>query len=176
MSVFAWQTHQYRTIEDYNVALLPFKKPAWIKGITLHHTAIPTRAQWRGHSTMEGMRTYYIGKGWPAGPHLYLAALTPDSLNEGIWGATPLASQGVHAGKCNAGSIGSEVVGVYDREPWPHEVAELVYTTCVSLMRWAKITPAQVQGHRECMANRSCPGRAIDMDAVRAELTRRLKS
>lgn len=174
MSVFSWQTIHYADLAAYKVALLPFKKPAWIKGITIHHSAIPTRAQWRGFSTMEGTKNYYIGKGWSAGPHLFLAAMTPTPANNGIWAGTPLATSGIHAGTCNSSHIGIEVIGAYDVEPWPHDVAELVYSTCVTLMRWGKITPAQVQGPRECLNNKSCPGRAIDMNRVRAELKRRL--
>lgn len=174
MSVFSWETIHYKDLAAYKVALLPFKKPTWIRGITIHHSLIPTRAQWHGRSTMEATKNYYIKKGWSAGPHLFLAELTPDKLNNGIWAGTPLATTGIHAGTCNSSHIGIEVIGAYDREPWPFEVAELVYTTCVTLMRWAKITPAQVQGHRECLNNKTCPGRAIDMNAVRNELRRRL--
>jgi hypothetical protein len=44
MSVFAWTTIHYPTLDAYLQALLPFKKPSWIKGITIHHSYIPTRA------------------------------------------------------------------------------------------------------------------------------------
>ena len=174
MSVFAWQTIQYHTLDDYLKALLPFHPPSWIKGITIHHSLVPTRAMWHGRATMEGTKQFYINKGWSAGPHLFLAALTPDKLNDGIWAGTPLAVTGIHAGGCNVDHVGIEVVGNYDIEPWPCEVSELVYTTVIALMRWASIAPAHVQGHRECLNNKSCPGRQIDMDQVRAELARRL--
>lgn len=176
MSVFAWQTIHYPTLDAYLQALLPFHTPSWIKGITLHHSAVPTRAQWHGQSTMENTKQFYIKKGWSAGPHLFLAALTPDRRNDGIWAGTPLAVTGIHAGGCNVDHIGIEVVGDYDQEPWPFAVSELAYGTTVALMRWAKLTPAHVQGHRECLNNKSCPGRAINMDRVRAELGRRLAS
>lgn len=175
MCVFSWETTHYPSLAAYTAALLPFHKPDWIQAITIHHTAIPTRAQWHGRATMEATKRYYIAKGWSAGPHLFLAELTPDKLNNGIWAATPLATPGIHAGACNVDHIGIEVVGAYDVAPWPYEVAELVYATCVTLMRWAKIAPARVQGHRECLPNKSCPGRAIDMNQVRSELARRLK-
>lgn len=175
MSVFAWNTIHYPTLDAYLVALLPFKKPAWIRAITIHHSLIPTRAQWHGRSTMEATKQFYINKGWYAGPHLFLAALTPDKLNDGIWAGTPLAMPGIHAGACNSDHIGIEVVGNYDVEPWPHEVAELTYGVTAALMQWAKIVPARIQGHRECLNNKSCPGRMIDMAVVRAELARRLK-
>lgn len=174
MSVFAWQTTHYPTLDAYLQALLPFRKPVWIKGITIHHSAIPTRAQWHGRRTMESTKQYYINKGWSAGPHLFLAALTPDALNDGIWAGTPLAVTGIHAGGCNVDHIGIEVIGNYDLEPWPCEVSDLVYGTVLALMRWGKIAPGKVQGHRECLKNKSCPGKMINMDHVRVELARRL--
>lgn len=171
---FLWNTTHYQTLDAYLKALLPFKKPAWITGITLHHTYRPTRAQWRGHVTMEGTKQYYINKGWESGPHLFLAALTPGPFTDGIWAGTPLAHPGTHAGKCNAHSIGVEVVGDYDLEAWPRPVAELVYSVTVALMKWGHIPIDQVHGHRECLKNKSCPGSKINMDLVRAELWRRM--
>lgn len=174
MSVFAWETIHYPTLNDYLRALLPFKKPNWIKGITIHHSYIPTRAQWHGRITMENTKKFYVDKGWSAGPHLFLAALTPTSANDGIWAGTPLACPGIHAGKCNNDHIGIEVVGNYDIEPWPPAVAELVYSVTIALMKWAKIPATCVQGHRECLNNKTCPGKMIDMNTVRAELRRRM--
>lgn len=173
---FAWDIKHYQTLQDYLAALLPFPKPAWISGITLHHTESPTRAQWRGLTTMQNLKPFYQGKGWSAGPHLFLAALTPGPLTDGIWAGTPLAVPGIHAGACNPDHIGIEVVGDYDVEPWPLAVSELVYGVTTALMQWGHIPVARVQGHRECLDNKSCPGKAINMDAVRAELGRRLSN
>lgn len=174
MSTFAWNTVHYPTLDAYLQALLPFHKPAWISGITIHHSYVPTRAQFHGRTTMENTKQFYIAKGWSAGPHLFLAALTPDPCNDGIWAGTPLASPGIHAGKCNSDHIGIEVVGNYDAEPWPAPVSTLVYGVVLALMKWGHISPAHVQGHRECLNDKSCPGSKINMDQVRAELARRL--
>lgn len=174
MAAFAWKTVHYQNLDAYLQALLPFHKPAWISGITLHHTLIPTRAQWRGQHSMDNLRFYYERLGWSSGPHLFLAKLTPGPFTDGIWAGTPLADPGTHAGKCNSSHIGIEIVGNYDNEPWPAEVADLVYSVTIALMRWGHIAPDHVHGHRECLRNKSCPGRAIKMDHVRAELTRRL--
>lgn len=173
---FAWDIHHYSTLQDYLAALLPFKKPSWIKRIVLHHTDIPTRAQWRGLTTMQSLVPFYQGKGWAAGPHLFLAALTPGPFTDGIWSGTPLTTPGVHAGACNPDGIGVEIVGNYDHEPWPLAVAELVYGVTIALMQWGDIAPANVLGHRECLPNKTCPGAMIHMDQVRAELRRRLSA
>lgn len=171
---FAWDIHHYPTLADYESALLPFVKPAWIKGITIHHTWKPTRATWAGHRTMESMGEAYEQKGWSAGPHLFLAALTPGPFTDGIWAGTPLAVPGVHAGACNVSHIGVEVVGDYDVEPWPAKVSDLAYSVVLLLMRWGDIPVGQVHGHRECLDNKSCPGNKIDMNIVRRTLQARL--
>ena len=142
---------------------------AWVAGLTIHHTIIPTAAQWRGYSTMQGLKTFYSDKGWDAGPHLFIA---PD----GIWQLTPLNLPGIHAGRCNADHWGIEVCGNYDAAPWPQSLAELAYGAGAALLRWRglNVTESTVTGHRECLNNKSCPGRAIQLPAVRAELARRL--
>ncbi len=171
---FQWKTTHYQNLDAYLQALLPFKKPAWITGITLHHSLIPTRAQWRGQHTMDNLKFFYEKKGWTSGPHLFLAKLTPGPFTDGIWAGTPLAVPGTHAGACNSSHIGIEIVGNYDTEPWPAAVAEMVYGTTLALMKWGHIPPEHVHGHRECLPNKSCPGSKIDMDHVRTELKRRL--
>lgn len=173
VSDFAWDIKHYPTLTDYESALLPFQKPSWIKGICVHHTWKPTRAQWAGQRSMVSMGEAYEQKGWSAGPHLFLAALTRGPFTDGIWAGTPLAVPGVHAGGCNVSHIGVEVVGDYDVEVWPAKVADLVYGVVLLLMRWGNIPVTQVHGHRECLQNKSCPGSKIDMNVVRQTLAAR---
>jgi len=171
MATFAWEIQHYPDLADYESALLLFTKPSWIKSITIHHTWKPTRGQWAGRRTMESMGEGYARKGWPSGPHLFLAAGTSA---DGIWAGTPLAVPGTHAGGCNADHIGVEVVGNYDIEPWPAAVERLVYDVVLLLMRWGNIPAERVHGHRECLPNKSCPGSMINMDSVRKTLENRL--
>ena len=174
MSDFSWDIKHYPTVADYQAALLPFPKPTWISGVTVHQTWRPTRAQWAGHRTMVGLGNFYERKGWSAGPHLFLAALTSGPFTDGIWAGTPLADPGVHAGTCNADHIGVEVVGDYDAEPWPAAVSDLVYDVLTLFVRWGNIPISRVHGHRECLPNKSCPGTKIDMDQVRRQLAARM--
>ncbi|HNP72285.1 MAG TPA: N-acetylmuramoyl-L-alanine amidase [Kouleothrix sp.] len=143
----------------------------WARGLTYHHTIVPTAAQWRGYSTMQGLETFYASKGWSAGPHLFIA---PD----GIWQLTPLNVPGIHAGRCNADHWGIEVCGNYDAAPWPQSLAELALGAGAALLRWRglPVNETTVTGHRECLNNKSCPGRAIQLPAVRAALAQRLTS
>jgi hypothetical protein len=168
---FYWQTTHYPTLAAYEAALLPFHKPDWIKGITLHHSYSPTVAQWRGLASMNALERFYRDtKGWDAAPHLFLVAGSKQPDNNGIWAGTPLAHPGIHAGRCNADHIGIEIVGNYDLTPWPADVSNLVYGMVHLLMRWGHIPANMVQGHRECLNNKSCPGKMIDMNIVRSRL------
>jgi hypothetical protein len=126
---------------------------------------------------MAAMARYYRDRlGWPSGPHLFLVAGAPNPAHDGIWAGTPLADIGVHATSANRYAIGIEIVGNYDREPWPSAVADLTYGTLTALARWGKMAPSRIIGHREVPGTiKSCPGRMIDMRVVRAEVGRRLK-
>ncbi len=169
--MFSWQTIHYPTLQQYADALRPFAVPSWLStpaaGVTIHHTYKPTQADWRGQRTMDVLGRYYRGLGWPSGPHLFLA---PD----GIWAGTPLADRGVHAGTCNLDHIGLEVVGNFDATGWDIGLAEQVYALAVELLQWLRVDETRVQGHRECLNNKSCPGGAISMGVVRSIIAKRL--
>jgi len=79
--------------------------------LVLHHTWRPTKASWAGEKTIAALKRHYEGKGWPAGPHLFVA-------EDGIWLFSPMNKDGIHAGRLNKNSIGIEIVGDYDTEVW----------------------------------------------------------
>lgn len=155
-------------LAGYDPAVAP-----WASGVTLHHTYTPTLDQWRGLASVKGARDYYIGLGWNAGPHLFIAHGSHNPEWDGIYQLTPLNLQGIHAGHCNMSMWGIEIVGRYDAAPWPADLAEIVYGVTCALLRWRGL-PANVQGHRECLPNKSCPGNAINMATVRDEIRYRL--
>ncbi len=146
---------------------------AWAQGIVYHHTIVPTPAQWRGEYTLDGLITFYKNKTppWDSGPHLFIA---PD----GIWQFTAVNERGIHAGPCNADHWGIEVCVQYDSAPWPANLAELAYGAGAALLRWRNlpVNDVTVKGHRDCNSPKSCPGKAISLPAVRAELARRLST
>jgi hypothetical protein len=102
-------------------------------------------------------------RGWPSGPQVWIA---PD----GIWQGTPINRPGTHGGNCNLRKIGMEIVGNYDNAPWQEPIRSLVYGALVALCRWRGFTEAGINGHRDCPSNKTCPGRAINLDAVRRHL------
>jgi hypothetical protein len=154
---------------------LPFSRTAI--GVVYHHTYRPLPEQWIGARSVESIARFYRRRwGWGAGPHLFIVHGSPDPNHDGIWQMTPLNERGIHAGSCNERHYGLEVVGDYDREPWPEPVERLAIGTGAVLLDWlsAPIDRQTVKGHRDCGSDKTCPGRAIDMDNVRQLLQSRL--
>lgn len=167
MSPFAWSVDHWPTVAAFEAFLATRDVAAacWAQGLTIHHTAIPTIAQWRGRATMDGLgRFYRDSRGWPAGPHLFIG---PD----GIWQGTPLSVPGVHAIGANATRWGVEIVGDYTHVAWSEPIRSLAFGALAALLRWRGLAacPATVDGHRD-YNKPACPGNAIDLDRVRAEL------
>ncbi len=134
--------------------------------LVLHHTFRPDERSWNGLTTMRGMQRFYASQGWPAGPHVFVAA-------DGIWLATPMRDIGVHAGAGNGSlaqgwySIGLEMVGFFDtRLPdgatWQHAL-----TVMGELSRRLRIPPrALISFHRDYTSLKSCPGWAVSKEWV----------
>lgn len=145
--------------------------------IVVHHTAVPTKEQWRGAASIAGLKRYYEGKGWSAGPHLFVG-------EDGIWLFTPMTDVGIHAAEGNATwvrngvqykgfrgpagcqlkdySIGIEVVGNYDRELWDGETKKNALYAIKGLMQRLGIGKDRIFFHRDFpTARKSCPGWAI---------------
>jgi hypothetical protein len=178
---FAWQYEFWPTVAAFEAHLAQHDPRicAWVEGIVYHHTAIPTLAQWRGRASMDGLARYYRDeapwtdaqgrqrKGWSAAPHLFVAP-------EGIYQGTPLDVPGIHALGANANRWGLEVVGDYTRVRWADTLAELALGAGAALLRWRGIAPSRqtVQGHSD-YNKPTCPGKAIDLAWVAAEVARR---
>jgi hypothetical protein len=138
--------------------------------LVLHHTYVPTEAQWSGLGSMRAMQRFYAGKGWTAGPHLYAG---PD----GIWLATPMSEIGIHAGTGNGSlaagwyAIGLEMVGYFDTirpagAVWQHALAVMA-----GLSRRLQIPPRQlISFHRDYTNQKSCPGWAVTKEWVDGEV------
>jgi hypothetical protein len=167
---FAWQTRQLSNPGMFELYLRSLgKAPSWLSGITIHHTAIPTLAQWNGAASMAALARYYRDDlKWPAGPQGFIT-------DKDIWQGTPFYVRGVHAGRCNSYRIGLEVVGFYDDVGWSDGTRFNVVGVCAALCRWANIPYTSIVGHRDCMPNqKTCPGRAINMAEVREWVRREM--
>lgn len=170
MTNFAADIRQWKSVQDFANHLKAHNSDiaSWADGVVIHHTYRPLQSQWNGRATVEGLKNFYIGKGWSAGPHLFVVANSPNPENDGIWQLTPLNLQGVHARQCNPYTWGIEVVGDYQSKPWDEKTKNLVVGAAGELCKWRGISVNSntLKGHRDCNST-NCPGQAINMDDVR---------
>ncbi|MBN2306466.1 N-acetylmuramoyl-L-alanine amidase [Candidatus Peregrinibacteria bacterium] len=149
--------HEFRDyIASYDFGVQPPDK------LVIHHTWRPVKDKWAGARSIEGLKRYYDGKGWPAGPHLFVA-------DDGIWLFSPMNKDGIHTSKLNHRSIGIEVVGDYDNEKWAGQTKYHALGVIKLLMLQLKIDRQNVFFHRE-VSSKTCPGTAITKDWLFSEL------
>jgi len=162
------------TIESFTEYLRRIPRPGWVQGITNHNTYRPNEKQWKGVASVESCMKTYEGKGWSAGPHLFLAAEAPNASNRGIFQLTPLSHVGVHAGDCNAHHLGIENVGDFEARAPSEAQWQLMLDVNVAIARAWRLPASAVLVHKECMANRTCPGQHFDATRMRADIHARL--
>jgi hypothetical protein len=97
-----------------SMAAKAVKHSPWrAKGITLHHTAVPSLAQRPNGFTakhLENLQHYYLRQlGWSGMPHIFI-----DDVGDPIL-MQPLSQRGVHAASFNSSRWGIEVLGWYDK-------------------------------------------------------------
>jgi N-acetyl-anhydromuramyl-L-alanine amidase AmpD len=115
---------------------------------------------------MQSLRRHYISIGWESAPHLFIARGSLNPNHDGIFQLTPLNLPGTHAGVCNRTTIGIEVVGNYDNEPWPESVEETVTAAIAHFLQWRNLPCTVIRGHRDCNSPKTCPGKAISIPDV----------
>jgi len=130
--------------------------------LVVHHTWRPTVEGWAGQRTIDGLKRYYEGKGWTAGPHLFVA-------EDGIWLFSPMRYNGIHATSLNPQSIGIEVVGDYDQKRWEGNTKYNALAVLKILKDHLHIANEQLFFHRD-VSSKSCPGWAITKEWLFNEL------
>ena len=170
---FYMDIRQWRSTAEFTQHLTQYHPSIapWARGVVLHHTVSPTLATWQGAKTMQSMANYYARLGWDRGPHLFIAVGSRSKSLDGIWQMTPLNMKGIHATTANSWTWGIEVVGNYDAAPWSTETHVMVQGATIALMDWRGITVSaqSLIGHREVPSPKSCPGRMVDMNRIRAD-------
>lgn len=144
-------------LKNYNFGALPANK------LVIHHTWRPTKESWQGQKSIQGLKSYYEGKGWPAGPHLFIA-------EDGIWLFSPMRHDGIHAGELNHRSVGIEVVGDYDTEQWSGKTKSNALGAIKSLMEQLGLAEKDIFFHRD-VSPKSCPGWAIAKEWLFQEIS-----
>lgn len=149
--------HEFRDyVATYDFGTQPANK------LVIHHTWRPTKEGWGGAHSIEGLKRYYEGKGWPAGPHLFVA-------EDGIWLFSAMRQDGIHASELNHRSIGLEVVGDYDKEKWTGKTKENSLGVIKILIAQLGLDKNQIHFHRD-ISPKTCPGSAITREWLFGEL------
>jgi hypothetical protein len=151
------------------------------KFLTLHNTSLPTLKMWvesgpQHDQRLVNLQSYYEKQlGWHQGPQGFIS-------RNFINGFSPLNAPGVHASCFNAVSIGLEMVGDFDTEPFDSGDGAMVRDNAVfaaavlhNKLGW---DPARyvygVSGlhfHVECKHdNHGCPGRLVHKADVVARI------
>jgi hypothetical protein len=141
--------------------------------VVLHHTQLPTLADWHsvsGAQRMQNLENYYRNQmHWSAGPHLFVA----DDL---IWVFTPLNVPGVHSPSWNALSWGVELVGDYDIEAFSPQVKANGISALAALHDLASLAPSSLRFHKddEKTTHKNCPGKNVIKSEIQDALVRAL--
>ncbi len=178
MTEFIADIRQWHTALEFerDLSRIQSNDMEWAQAIVLHHTRKPLPTTWRGARSLELLIEYYHSiKHRLTGPHLYIVNGAMNAFDDGIWQLTPLQTEGVSMASESKQAIGVEIVGNYDRIPWPPATKRLLYDVLQALLRKLTLGPCDVYGHHELGGNSSCPGNMIVMRQVRLELADEFK-
>jgi hypothetical protein len=171
---FALDVRQWRTVAAFRAHLTRYRyaeTAPWARGAVVHHTWKPTPLDWRGAASIEDLARFYRTQKtppWSAGPHLFIAAGSPNPAHDGIWQMSPLNQPGIHAGSANCSLWGVEHVGDFTTRPMPPDTVALGAGAIAALLDWAGLptSAATVSPHSQ-WGKLECPGGGVDMPAYR---------
>lgn len=145
-------------------------------GLTLHNTWRPLIADWTETdpgrlNTLNGLKSYYEGMGWHAGPHGFISR---DFIN----GFSPLTAWGIHSTCFNKTHLGLEMVGDYEAggEAFDSGSGAMVCDNAVfaiaALMNKLGLNPEKdLVFHRDCTADHhACPGSSVNKGDIEARI------
>lgn len=129
----------------------------------IHHTEVPTLAQRPAGLTLEHMhaleRFYRDERGWSGAPHLFVD-------DRQIWVFNALTEPGVHSPSWNDASLGIEMLGNYEEEPFEEGRGALVRDNTVqaiaALYSALGLTPSTLRLHcDDDQSHKTCPGKNV---------------
>jgi hypothetical protein len=150
--------------EDFEKYCKTIKWEAWRPSfIVLHNTAIPSladRPNGLTHDHILSLESFYKNvQKWSAGPHLFVD-------DKQIWLFTPLNVPGVHSPSWNNVSIGIEMLGDYEKEPFNSgrglKVRKNTVSAIATLSSVLGLDPKSMKIHREDpKTTHACPGKNV---------------
>lgn len=145
------------------------------KFIVLHNTSEPTIALWLSWSSakragyIQNVQQFYANKGWKGGPHYFV----PPQTDIAAFGFNDPTTCGTHCSCFNSDSIGIEMVGEFNKEPFDSGPGAIVRDNTVFLLaalhKKLGLKPAPyaygktgLHFHLECKADEhDCPGKFV---------------
>lgn len=158
---------------EFDVYCHGLKWQAWRPSfMVLHNTYAPTLVQRPNgftHQHLLNLENFFKGKGWSAGPHLFID-------DHKIHVFTPLTVSGVHSPSWNKQSIGIEMLGDYEKELFATGrgkfVRENTVAAIATLSAVLGVDPDTMKLHKEdkLTSHKTCPGKNVVKAQVIAEV------
>ena len=186
-------TIKQHTVAEFAAYLAECKrKGAVLRATFLHHTWSPNAAQYKGLSTIEGIRRYHRSRGFSdIACHAYTAPdgtvynARPPSANNcacqhpdkpaSAWPAELRRISGGDPNWMNAYGFGIETIGNFDSEDPAQSVAMATSLDVLAAVhRIWRIPVEHCFFHRD-VSHKTCPGKRVERDWVYAELRKRLE-
>lgn len=170
------------TAENVGAYLRSLPRPSFVRFVVVHNTGAPNLATYRDYANrknpisdaqwLRNLEGYYRDQQkWHAGPHWFV---TPNAA--GLLAFTPSTVPGVHSPSWNSQSLGVEMVGDYQAEPFDPAVQRNVVALLAELHLWLGLSPDTIRFHREDpgTTHKDCPGKNVNkaqlIAAVRAKM------
>jgi peptidoglycan hydrolase-like protein with peptidoglycan-binding domain len=166
----------------------------WAKFVVVHNTSVPDirlyrddwmkrpSNRWTPEIWLRNLTSHYANKGWKGGPHLFIPP-APDQ----ILVLNDLRVPGTHSPSWNKFSIGVEVVGEFEREPFQDPIKANLLHALKVLHEKLGVQPLPYERggdtvatagrglhfHREDpeTTHRTCPGKNLNKAQLVADLT-----
>lgn len=171
------------TADNVGQYLRTLKRPSFVRFIVVHNTGAPSLKTYRGYATranpisdaqwLRNLEGFYRDKQrWSAGPHWFV---TPNKL--GLLAFTPSTVRGTHSPSWNSTSLGVEMVGDFQSEPFDPGVRRNVVALLAELHIWLDLSPDTIRFHREDSAttHKDCPGKNVIKSALIAEVKAKME-
>jgi N-acetyl-anhydromuramyl-L-alanine amidase AmpD len=149
-------SNKFDILNDVNVNKWSVRNTSGITDITIHHTASPTT------SKIETFRRYHKeAHNWPDIAYHYVI-----DAKGVITQTNKVSSYTYHNGFNNKKAIGIAIIGDYEKDKLSSEILlSLLYL----ILKLKKEYPSikNLMGHKEYKNSTICPGKNVDLDALR---------
>ena len=134
--------------------------------VIVHHTWRPTASDYRGLSTVRGVRRYHMNqRGWSDNGYHIMIGPSGD-----IFLCRPMNRPGAHCRGQNQHSIGLSYIANFDSEdPKDYPGTAVGQQVVAALLARFSLTPDDIHFHRE-YANKTCPGKHLHLDEFRYQV------